>query len=348
MKHLSIAALSLAALAIGACDPRPGGGQGRNSVHAAGSSTVYPFARSVSELFSYANPDLPSAKIEAIGSGGGIAQFCRGVGFDTPDMANASRRMKEGEFRTCVENGVDHIVELQVGMDGIALVSSKDGIDLALTPRIVYEALAANPYGRPQTNETWSDIDPALPDAPILVYGPPVTSGTRDALEELIVLEGCKSDPAMAALEDTDEERFEEICTDIRSDGKYVDQGEQDNLIIQKVEGNFNAVGVLGYSYLEENAHRLKGLTIDGVRPTYEAISDFSYPGARPLYVYVKAEHIGIIPGFEEFLQAWVQNWDDGGPLAGIGLVTNRGAMRDNMIAATTELPALQLQDLQK
>lgn len=348
MKKLSIAVLALAATSLTACGSQDSaGGESRDAIHVVGSSTVYPFATRISEIFSREHPDFPAANIESIGTGGGIAAFCSGTGYNTPDFANASRRMKLEEFEDCVANGVTEIVEIQVGMDGIALASAQGGITMNLTPEIVYRAIAANPYGQPQTAETWSDVDPSLPDLPILVYGPPSTSGTRDALAELILEVGCDTNPEMEALADSDEEAHDRICTEVRSDGRYVDQGEQDNLIVQKIEGNPNAVGIFGYSYLEANADRVQGLPINGVLPTYDNISSFAYPGARPLFIYLKKEHLGIIPGLEEFLATWVANWGDAGPLAEIGLVTNRGEMLERMTAATTELPVLTAEDLQ-
>jgi phosphate transport system substrate-binding protein len=348
MKKFSIAVLALAATSLTACDSQDSaGGESRDAIHVVGSSTVYPFATRISEIFSRENPDFPAANIESIGTGGGIESFCSGTGYDTPDIANASRRMKLEEFETCQTNGVTQIVEIQVGMDGIALASAQGGITMNLTPELIYRAIAANPYGEPQTADTWSDVDPSLPDLPILVYGPPSTSGTRDALAELILEVGCDANADMEALADTNEEEHDRICTEVRSDGKYVDQGEQDNLIVQKIEGNPNAVGIFGYSYLEANSDRVQGLSINGVAPTYDNISSFAYPGARPLFIYVKKEHVGIIPGLEEFLATWVANWGDAGPLAEIGLVTNRGEVLERMIAATTELPVLTAEDLQ-
>ncbi|RPF70407.1 substrate-binding domain-containing protein [Aurantiacibacter spongiae] len=346
MKSVKLAAVALTALAVAACGSQPGSEGSRDAIAAVGSSTVYPFARVVSERFTDAYPEYPSPKIESTGTGGGISLFCQGVGADTPDLANASRRMKASEFQTCQDNGVTDISEIQVGMDGIAFASSIDGISMNLTPEIVYRALAANPYGEEQTAEMWSDVDPSLPNKPILVYGPPSTSGTRDALEELILLAGCDANPAMATLKEQDEDRHDAVCTEIRSDGKYVDQGEQDNLIVQKIAGNGDAVGVFGYSYLEENLDRIKGLSMNGVEPTYENIASFDYPGARPLYVYVKNQHIGIIPGMQEFLDTWAQNWGKGGPLAAVGLVANPDDVMARMTSAATEHPTLSAGDL--
>ena len=349
MKKFTIAAIALAATALtAACNDSPaGGGESREALHAVGSSTVFPFARRVSEIFSRENPEFASASIESTGTGGGISLFCSGVGPSTPDFANASRRMKPGEFEECVANGVDEIAEIQVGMDGIAIASAQGGITMDLTPEQLYRALAANPYGEEQTTQNWNDVDPSLPDLPILVYGPPTTSGTRDAFNELIMLAGCESNEEFAATEEADEDAYERTCTEMRADGKYVDQGEQDNLIVSKIADNPNAVGIFGYSYLEENMDRIHGLRINGVEPTYDNIASFEYPGARPLYVYVKKAHIGIIPGIKEYLAAWTSNWGEGGALSEIGLVTNRGDVMARNTDAMTSLPNLTAEDLQ-
>lgn len=321
VSKFSLGFLCVAALGMAACDS--GGGGARDSIRAVGSSTVYPFAKLIAEGFSRSNPDYKSPLIESTGTGNGMQLFCSGLGADTPDMVNASRRMKVSEFDKCAASGVDDIIELQVGLDGIAFASKQGGITLNLSPRIVYEALAANPYGGEQTTQTWADVDPSLPAEPILVYGPPSTSGTRDALKELVLEAGCDTNPEMEALKETDEDAHQRICTEVRSDGAYVDQGEQDNLIVQKIESNPKAVGVFGYSYLEENLDKVQGLPMNGVEPTYENISSFAYPGARAMYVYVKKAHTRAIPGLEAYLQEWVKNWGEDGPLASIGLVAS-------------------------
>ncbi|MEO1488339.1 MAG: substrate-binding domain-containing protein [Pseudomonadota bacterium] len=323
MRHRFIASslIGLVALSLTACG---GAGSGsRDSIRAVGSSTVYPFAKQVAERFALSNPDYKSPLIESTGTGGGIQLFCSGVGADTPDMANASRRIKESEFDKCQANGVTDIIELQVGLDGIAFASASGGIMLNLSPKTVYEALAANPYGKEQTAETWADVDPSLPAEPILVYGPPSTSGTRDALKELVLEIGCDTNPAMKALKEADEDEHQAVCTEVRSDGAYVDQGEQDNLIVQKIESNPRSVGVFGFSYLDENTDKVQGLPMNGVTPTYDNIASFAYPGARPLYVYVKKAHMRAIPGLDLYLQEWVKNWKSDGPLAKIGLVAS-------------------------
>ncbi|MFO6446477.1 substrate-binding domain-containing protein [Erythrobacter sp. NE805] len=314
------AVLALAAITLSACDGS-GGGSGAQSVHAVGSSTVYPFAKLVAENFARSNPDMRSPLIESTGTGNGIQLFCSGLGPNTPDMVNASRRMKPSEFDGCLANGVDKIIELQVGLDGIAFASAKGGIMLNLSPETVYKAIAARPFGKPQTAKTWKDVDPALPAEPILVYGPPSTSGTRDALKELILHVGCDTDPAMKALKKSDEETYTQVCTEVRDDGAYVDQGEQDNLIVQKITGNPKAVGIFGFSYLEENLDKIQDLPMNGVPADYENIASFKYPGARPLYVYVKQQHMRAIPGLEAFMKEWVKSWAKDGPLTRIGMV---------------------------
>ena len=337
-KFKTIAVATISTLALAACGGGDGGASGsRDSIRAVGSSTVYPFAKKVAEEFVAANPGMKSPLIESTGTGGGIKLFCAGVGAQHPDIANASRRMKASEFEDCQKNGVTDIQEIQVGLDGIAFASAKGGIMMNLSPEIVYKALAAKPFGKEQTATTWKDVDPSLPAEKILVYGPPSTSGTRDALKELILTKGCESDPAMKALKDSDKDQFEQVCTEVRADGAYVDQGEQDNLIVQKIEGNPRSVGIFGYSYLEENIQKLQDLPMNGVEATYENISNFTYPGARPLYLYVKKAHVGVIPGLAEFLAQWPQVWGKDGPLAKIGFVAAPEDVRAANTKAITE-----------
>lgn len=324
--------VAASALALAGCGDA--GGASRDLIRAVGSSTVFPFAKVVSEEFTRSNPDFKSPIIESIGTGNGIKEFCKGLGANTPDIANASRRMKASEYADCKANGVTDIIEVQFGLDGIAFASAKGGITMNLTPKIVYEALAAQPYGKPQTAKTWADVDPSLPALPILVYGPPSTSGTRDALKELILEVGCKKNPEMEALKKSDEDRFKQLCTEVRTDGAYVEQGEQDNLIVQKIEGNPNTVGLFGYSYLEENLDKVQGLPMNGVAPDYEHIASFKYPGARPLYIYVKKAHLDAIPGLKQFVAEWADVWGKDGPLTKMGLV----ASPDDVMAANAKI----------
>lgn len=321
-KTIVIAALSSAALA--ACGTEQSGGGSRDQIKAVGSSTVYPFAKAAAEEFTRAySGQYKSPIVESTGTGGGIKLFCAGVGTQHPDIANASRRMKASEFETCKQNGVTDVVEIEVGKDGIAIAESKQGPAFGLTVKQVYEALAKNPYGKPNTTKTWKDVDPSLPAEPILVYGPPSTSGTRDAFAELILTKGCETDAATKAMKDSEKDKFEQTCTEVRTDGAYVEQGENDNLIVQKLASNPAAIGVFGYSFLEENADSLRGLKIDNVEPTYDNIANNSYPGARSLYLYVKKAHLDAVPGLREYISTWVSNWGKGGLFTKIGMIAS-------------------------
>ncbi|MEE9433001.1 MAG: substrate-binding domain-containing protein [Sphingorhabdus sp.] len=295
----------------------------RTTVSVTGSSTVYPFASAVAEVTAANNKGIKTPKVESIGSGAGIDQFCAGIGSATPDVANASRRMKKSEFEKCQTNGVKEIIEVQVGIDGIAFASAKGAAEIKLTPVDIYKAIAANPFGKPNTAKTWKDVNPALPAEPILVYGPPTTSGTRDALAELILTEGCKTDEATGALKETDKAKYKAICTEVREDGLYVDGGEQDNLIVKKIAENPKAIGIFGFSFLEANMDTLKGIIIGGVIPSYDNIVGGSYPGSRPLYIYVKKAHLPVIKGLKEFLGEWPKAWGADGLLKEKGMVVS-------------------------
>lgn len=341
----AIIALAGAAALLAGCDS--GGAGTRDSIRAVGSSTVYPFAKAVAEDFTRSRPEFKSPIIESTGTGGGINLFCSGIGASTPDIANASRRMKAAEFAKCQANGVTEVTEIPIGFDGLALASAQGGITMNLTPELVYRALAANPYGEAQTARTWRDVDPSLPDSPILLYGPPSTSGTRDSFEELVMVVGCEANPEMAALADSDEQRHREICTRIRSDGAYVDQGEQDNLIVQKIQGNPNAVGLFGYSYLESNSDKVQGLSVNGVQPSYDTIASGEYPGARSMYIYVKRPHLDAIPGLRDFISHWIGMSNADGPLVGIGLIAASGDRAARATAAASDFPILTTADFE-
>lgn len=318
-KFVALSAALSATVLLAACGGAQSGS--RDQIRAVGSSTVYPFAKAVADSLAKSNSAIKSPIVESTGTGAGMKLFCAGVGVSHPDIENASRRMKKSEYEDCAKNGVDKIAEVQVGLDGVAFAEAKSGLGLKLTPTDVYKALAANPYGKPNTAKTWKDVNPAYPAEPILVYGPPSTSGTRDALKELILAKGCDANPEMKALKDSDKEKHDKICGEVRSDGAYVDSGENDNLIVQKLEANPKAVGVFGFSYLEENADKLVGLTMGGVAPSYASISDFSYPGARPLYIYVKVAHLDAIKGLKDFVAEWAKSWGKDGLLAKQGMV---------------------------
>ncbi len=339
MNKSAFLSITVAALTLAGCGGSGGGS--REQIRAVGSSTVYPFAKAVSSELAKANPAIKSPIIESTGTGAGMKLFCAGVGVQYPDIENASRRMKKSEYEDCAKNGVDKIVEIQVGLDGIAFAEAKGGIGFALTQADVYKALAANPFGRPNTTKTWKDVNPAFPAEAILVYGPPSTSGTRDALKELILMKGCDTNPEMKALKDSDKDKHDKICGEVRSDGAYVDAGENDNLIVQKLEANPKAIGVFGFSYLEENSDKLKGLTMNGIVPTYASIADFSYPGARPLYIYVKAAHFEAIKGLKEFVAEWAKSWSKDGLLAKQGMVVSPDDIQAKNAKIATEMTLL-------
>ncbi|MBC7985204.1 MAG: substrate-binding domain-containing protein [Sphingomonadaceae bacterium] len=346
-------AVAAAALALAGCGQSATGGDageggGRQEIRIVGSSTVYPFTQAVAERFAQANASGRAPVVESTGTGGGIELFCAGVGADHPDIANASRRIKDTEIATCAENGVTRIIEIPVGIDGLALIESVERpTNFQLTSRDIYAALAANPFGRPQTARTWRDVNPELPDVAIMVYGPPPTSGTRDSFAELILDEGCDSDPAMVALKEEDSDRHEEVCRTIREDGAFVEAGENDNLLMQRVAANQGAIGVLGYSFLAENAELVKGISIDGVAPSVGTIQDFSYPGARQLYIYVKGEHLDVIPGLREFLAEYARAWSEGGYLAERGLIPSPADVQQRAAEAIRNPTPITAADLQ-
>ncbi len=325
----TISVIAVSSLALAACGGPGGSGSSdsRDFARVVGSSTVYPFATAVSEV-AVKDSGIKSPVVESTGTGAGMKLFCAGVGATHPDIENASRRMKASEYADCAKNGVKDIVEIQIGLDGIAFASAKGGLTMPLTIVDVYKALAATPFGKPNTAKNWSDVNPALPAVPISVYGPPSTSGTRDALKELILTKGCESDPAMKALKETDKDAHKKICETVRSDGAYVEQGENDNLIVQKIAANPKAIGIFGFSFLEENMDKLQGLTMGGIAPTYASISDFSYPGARPLYIYVKAAHLKAIKGLQEYVNAFATQWGPNGIMKAKGMVIAPDAVR--------------------
>jgi phosphate transport system substrate-binding protein len=249
--------------------------------------------------------------------------FCAGVGTQHPDIENASRRIKRSEFEDCQKNGVTQVIEIPIGIDGLALIESADSPKFSLTQADIYRALAANPFGKPNTAKTWKDVNPSLPAIPIRVYGPPPTSGTRDAFAELIMEKGCESDPAMKALKESDKDKAKDICTKIREDGAYIEGGENDNLLVQKVSANEGTVGIMGYSYLEENAGKVRGIPLDGVAPTAATIASFEYPGARPLVIYVKGDHLSAVPGIREYVSEFAKGWAPNGYLTRRGLIAS-------------------------
>ncbi len=320
----------------------------RRNIHIVGSSTVYPFATAVAERFTRANPGIAAPVIESTGTGAGMKLFCAGVGERFPDITNASRRMKASEAKTCTANGVRQITEIQVGLDGIVLAGSKQSPALNLTSRDLYLALAANPYGKPNKAKTWRDVNGKLPAIPIRVYGPPPTSGTRDALGELLLTPPCEKNASMAALKKSDEAKFKSICTGIRQDGAYIEAGENDNLIVRKLEATTGSYGIFGYSFLEENAGSLQGAVVNGIAPTYNSIANFSYPGARPLYIYVKNAHAGAIPGIKQYVAEFTKEstWGRNGYLVKRGMIASPDQIRSAMAAAARNLAPVALASL--
>jgi phosphate transport system substrate-binding protein len=320
MKRLLLAA-SLLALTAGVAEAR-------DQIRIVGSSTVYPFTTAVAEQFGK-TAGFKTPVVESTGTGGGMKLFCAGIGADHPDFTNASRQIKKSEFEDCAKNGVTDIVEIKVGFDGLTMANSKSGPDLSFTKKQVFLALAkeipdkdgklvANP------NKTWKDVDASLPDEKIEVLGPPPTSGTRDSFVELVMEAGADQIDAVKAIKKADPKAYEKVWKSLREDGAYIDAGENDNLIVQKLEANPAAVGIFGYSYLEENQNKIKGAKIDGGAPTYEAIASGEYKVSRPLFIYVKKQHVGTIPGMVEFVKEYVSDkaLGEDGYLAAKGLVT--------------------------
>lgn len=315
--------------------------QARDQVRIVGSSTVYPFASYVAEEFG-ATTDFPTPVIESTGSGGGLRLFCNGVGEDTPDITNASRRMKPSEFERCAENGVTDITEAFVGYDGIAFAQSSANEAMDVSREQIFLALAAQVpmdgelVDNPHTK--WSDIDASLPDREIAVYGPPTTSGTRDAFEELVMEAASEEMAAYGG----------EGYTDIRADGAFIDAGENDNLIVQRLAENTDAFGIFGYSFLEENADTLIGSSVDGVAPTPDAIGSGEYPVSRSLFFYVKNQHADEVPAMNEYAEMFMseQMIGDLGYLKGIGLIPAPAELREEARSAVENHQQLELADL--
>ncbi len=337
----------------------------RDQIRIVGSSTVFPFATAVAEQFGK-NPKFKTPVVESTGSGGGMKLFCSGVGLQHPDVTNASRRIKKKEFEKCIKNGVTP-VEVKIGFDGIVLANSKKAGQLALTKKTIFLALAKhvpdpknegklieNPYKK------WSDIDPSLPNAKIEVLGPPPTSGTRDAFVELAMEGGAKtfgwlkalrkskagSDAYKAGLKHLDKayymkdgkeitkgkKVFKKIAHAMREDGHFIEAGENDNLIIQKLEANPNALGIFGFSFLDQNADKVQGATVDGENPTFENIAGGKYGVSRSLYFYIKKEHVGKVPGIAEYASEFTseKTWGDDGYLVDKGLIPLPKADRES------------------
>lgn len=346
MKSMTVTAALLAATSFFAT-----AASARDQIRIVGSSTVYPFTTAVAEQFGKANAGKTPV-VESTGTGGGLKLFCAGVGPDHPDVANASRAIKKGEFEDCQKNGVKDIVEVKVGIDGLVMANAKGGPALAMTQEMVFKALAkeipdasgklvANP------NKTWKEVDASLPDEKIEVLGPPPTSGTRDSFLELVMEKGAEKNATLKAMKDDDKKNntknFEKVWKSVREDGAWIDAGENDNLIVQKLEANPKAVGVFGYSFLEENTAKIKSVKIGGIDPDYDTISTGKYPVARPLFIYVKKQHVGVIPGLKEFVAEYASSKAIGedGYLSKKGLVPLPQADRDAVAKTASELATM-------
>lgn len=323
----------------------------RDQVRIVGSSTVYPFATVVAERFGKGTK-FKTPVIESTGSGGGLKLFCAGLGVKTPDITNASRRIKKSEYNKCTKNGIK-IAEFKVGYDGIVMANSKKSKRISLSRKDIFLALAKMvPEGNkaggkliPNPNKTWKDVNSALPNVAIKVLGPPPTSGTRDAFNELAMEGGCKAFPELKAMKKKDKKKYRAICRGIREDGAWVEAGENDNLIVQKLEADPNALGVFGFSFLDQNRDKVQGSIVDGVQPTFENISSQKYPVSRSLFFYVKKNHVGQIPGIQEYVQAFMNRKAIGkrGFLISKGLIPLPAAEMKKYIAAGKSLPDLKM-----
>jgi len=323
----------------------------RDHIEIVGSSTVYPFATVVAEKFGKTTK-FKTPKIESTGSGGGMKLFCKGLGEGTPDVTNASRRIKMKEFKKCHANGVNDITEVLIGYDGIALANSKKAQQFELSLRDIYLALAEHVPAKdgseklvPNFYKTWDQVNSKLPATKIEVLGPPPTSGTRDAFNELAIEGGCKTFPWLKAVKKQDKKLYKKQCRTIREDGAYIEAGENDNLIVQKLEANPNALGVFGFSFLDQNADKVQGSKVNGNAPTFDSIAEGDYKISRPLYFYVKNAHVGKIPGIAEFVKAFVNKKASGaeGYLTDKGLIPLDKAAHKEMAKAAKSMQNLAL-----
>jgi phosphate transport system substrate-binding protein len=335
MKTLFVAAIAAVGLV--------GTAEARDQIRIVGSSTVFPFTSAVAEQFG-GQGKFKTPVVESTGTGGGIKLFCAGIGEGHPDIVNASRKIKDSEIKTCAENGVTSITEIKIGYDGIVLATSKQHPPIALSLDKVWLALAKDvPIGGklgPNAHQTWADIDSSLPADKIEVLGPPPTSGTRDAFVELALDKGCAMFPEVEALEG---DAKKAACQSIREDGAFIEAGENDNLIVSKLAANPRAVGIFGFSFLDQNTDKLHGAVIEGVAPTFETIADGSYPVSRPLFIYVKNAHVGVVPGIKEFVAEYVSDRATGedGYLGDKGLIPLPADEHKMVMAASLALQPL-------
>jgi len=338
-KTVAVAALGFVAVT--------GVAEARDQIKIVGSSTVFPFSTAVAENFGK-KTSFKTPVVESTGSGGGLKLFCAGVGVEHPDITNASRAIKTSEIEKCASNGVTDIIEMKIGYDGIVLGNSKNGPKMNITLQQLFTALAAkvpdadgniidNPYTK------WSQIDPSLPDTKIEVLGPPPTSGTRDAFTEIAMRGGAKKYDVLKEMRSADKKGFRAISDTVREDGAFIEAGENDNLIVQKLEANPDAFGIFGFSFLDQNSDKIQGASVEGNDPTFENIADSKYPVSRSLYFYVKKAHVGVIPGIEEYLAEFTaeSTWGEYGYLADKGLIPMPEAERAKFKAAAEGLTPL-------
>lgn len=323
----------------------------RDHIMVVGSSTVFPFSKVVAERFAL-KTSSKAPKIEPTGTGGGFKEFCKGVGVSSPDISNASRRIKQSEYDDCMKNGVKDIIEVLIGYDGIVIANSVKAKQMSLTRKDLFLALAKmvpNPNGSETLVEnpykTWKDVNPSLPAVDISVMGPPPTSGTRDAFAELALEGGCKTFDWIAATKKTDKNRYKAICHGIREDGAYIEAGENDNLIVRKLEASPDTFGVFGFSFLDQNADKVQASKVDGKLPSIDAIADGSYAVSRPLYFYVKKAHIGVIPKIGEYLAEFTSEraWGDEGYLTEKGMIPLSRAERKKVAQRVKKRESLKL-----
>lgn len=343
MKHIFAAGVVLLASAVSSVASAE-----RSYISIVGSSTVYPFSTVVAERFGKAS-GFKTPKVESTGTGGGLKLFCSGVGEATPDITNASRPIKDSEKQLCAANGVKEIIEVTIGYDGIVLANAASYPRMDLSVKDIFLALAKvvpsadgkslieNPY------KTWKDVNPALPNVAIKVMGPPPTSGTRDAFAELAMEGGCSQIPMIKEMKATNEEKFKAVCMGVREDGAYIEAGENDNLIVQKLGADPESFGIFGYSFLEQNADKVQGSKINGVEPTFDAIVAAEYPVSRSLYFYAKKAHVGVIPGIQEYLAEFtsVKAMGEEGYLADKGMIPLTEADRAKVEASAKALQTI-------
>jgi phosphate transport system substrate-binding protein len=338
-KTIAVAAIAIAATATA------GAAQARDQIRIVGSSTVFPFATAVAEQFGK-TAKFKTPVVESTGTGGGLRLFCSGVGVDFPDIADASRRITPSEVATCAKNGVTGITEVMIGYDGIVFIDSKQGPKFALTREQMYKATAkdvpvggkivANPY------RNWSDISPSLPKEPIQVYGPAPNHGTRDAYVELVLDPACEAQPEVKAL---DKDARKKVCQTVREDGAWVEVSENYTVILQKILSSPAAVGIITFSYLDQNADKIQAATVDGQTATYDNISSGTYPVSRPLYFYIKKQHVGMVPGIKEYVAEFTSEkaWGKDGYLADKGLIAAPDAQRKEQAANAKTLGDLKM-----